>query len=352
MSEEFLDFTWTVAADGYEWRMMYATAMRFTRGRFVMGSGFRSDEGRVEDGALAPILVPRNPSAEYLDPLALNDLTQPLAVLSSHDKQLSPLLENPALFREFGSLDGTMESMRLFANTWGPLGSDCQVQFLVAPHDRIPQWGEVAGRWSDELMEIKLAIHVADRLQSENEEFVSKGITWDGDSVGWSHRLELEFPEGAAFVGDEEWFTWMQRELAAGNDRVPLASGLDIGGTYIADEHWHPERLSQLADRNPWDAMRFLLSDLVNEGTLGRVDARLAPTPDERDVSVRLFPDSLIGAMWLQLALAIDKNASYRKCVSCEKWFEISPGSGRPEKIYCSNACRMREYRKNRGNKK
>ena len=50
--------------------------------------------------------------------------------------------------------------------------------------------------------------------------------------------------------------------------------------------------------------------------------------------------------MWLQFANAIEGDRDYAQCVECASWFEIAPGSGRPDKRYCSDACRMRAYRK------
>jgi hypothetical protein len=38
-----------------------------------------------------------------------------------------------------------------------------------------------------------------------------------------------------------------------------------------------------------------------------------------------------------------------RTCVQCRKWFTLEAGRGRSDKEYCSNACRMRAYRKRKG---
>jgi hypothetical protein len=38
-----------------------------------------------------------------------------------------------------------------------------------------------------------------------------------------------------------------------------------------------------------------------------------------------------------------------RACVQCRKWFTLEAGRGRSDKEYCSNACRMRAYRKRKG---
>jgi hypothetical protein len=60
-------------------------------------------------------------------------------------------------------------------------------------------------------------------------------------------------------------------------------------------------------------------------------------------------PATLRNAIWTQLLLAIDGNVNLATCVQCRKWFTIESGRGRSDKEYCSNACRMRAYRKRKG---
>jgi hypothetical protein len=72
---------------------------------------------------------------------------------------------------------------------------------------------------------------------------------------------------------------------------------------------------------------------------------------DPLNASARLCirPHSLLHALWAQLLLAIDGNLNLRACVECRKWFTLEAGRGRSDKEYCSNACRMRAYRKRKG---
>jgi hypothetical protein len=60
-------------------------------------------------------------------------------------------------------------------------------------------------------------------------------------------------------------------------------------------------------------------------------------------------PHSLLHALWAQFLLAIDGNQNLDACVQCRKWFTLEAGRGRSDKEYCSNACRMRAYRKRKG---
>ncbi len=72
----------------------------------------------------------------------------------------------------------------------------------------------------------------------------------------------------------------------------------------------------------------------------------LGKTEDPTRPRLRIEPKHLLAAMWLELALAVEGNTNYRPCDVCPTWFEVAPGSGREDKKYCSDACRMRAYRK------
>jgi len=64
-----------------------------------------------------------------------------------------------------------------------------------------------------------------------------------------------------------------------------------------------------------------------------------------------LEPKSLLAAMWVQFAGAIEGTTSFSPCAECSNWIDTVPGSNRPDKIYCSDACRMRAYRKRKAMK-
>jgi hypothetical protein len=62
-------------------------------------------------------------------------------------------------------------------------------------------------------------------------------------------------------------------------------------------------------------------------------------------------PENLLAAMWFQFSGAIDGATSFTTCAECSVLFDTVPGSNRPDKIYCSDACRMRAYRKRKARK-
>jgi hypothetical protein len=68
--------------------------------------------------------------------------------------------------------------------------------------------------------------------------------------------------------------------------------------------------------------------------------------PDSPRPRVRIVPSSLLTAMYLQLAAAVDENKQFQKCRHCGGHFELSPGVNRADKIFCSESCRVMEYRR------
>jgi hypothetical protein len=61
---------------------------------------------------------------------------------------------------------------------------------------------------------------------------------------------------------------------------------------------------------------------------------------------VFLEPVNLLAAMWLQFAAATEGATTFSPCQECSVWIDTVPGSNRPDKKYCSDACKMRAYRK------
>jgi hypothetical protein len=57
------------------------------------------------------------------------------------------------------------------------------------------------------------------------------------------------------------------------------------------------------------------------------------------------IPGTLIEAMWLEFAFAVDESKEYRKCPQCGTWFEIAPDKARANRLFCSSAWKSRNYR-------
>ncbi len=95
------------------------------------------------------------------------------------------------------------------------------------------------------------------------------------------------------------------------------------------------------------DAEDFDYNDIEINEPLARLDVGLRlPSAGNTPPTLSMLPPDLETALWLQFAVAVTHAPRIRRCEECPTWFEVTPGKGRPEKRFCSNACSMRAYRK------
>jgi hypothetical protein len=95
---------------------------------------------------------------------------------------------------------------------------------------------------------------------------------------------------------------------------------------------------------------RRLRSESFDPGTVGLPTSLiLDKAGDDRGLRIALLPHSLAGAVWAQFMLAAASTGNFRTCDVCQTWFSIQADGSRSDRIYCSDACRMRAYRSRKG---
>lgn len=212
-----------------------------------------------------------------------------------------PLQEKPALYREFAETDPTPEGILRFANQWGGLekyGVDFrpkdEVKFPPRGPSEDPYFmcyhGETFETWEDSISMLRSSIQLWDMIQA-------------GDIKG---------------IQEQEFF----KDFLS-SERPTIEEIRDAGLRWI--QIWVNANLGRLAQ------------------------PKLFFNENKSRLTIYVAPHNLRGAFWLQFARAIEGDFHYSRCVECSGWMEIAVGSGRPDKKYCSNACRMRSYRKRRG---
>ena len=82
-----------------------------------------------------------------------------------------------------------------------------------------------------------------------------------------------------------------------------------------------------------------------NQRVRSIITPKLSLSQDHRKASLQLVPLDLADGLWLQLAVAVEGHENYRRCGACPRYFSVDRGRGRPEKKYCSSACRLRAKR-------
>lgn len=114
----------------------------------------------------------------------------------------------------------------------------------------------------------------------------------------------------------------------------------------------HCERLRQLLGRwqkiqeGPESAKVSSFLGNLNASQEGALSLQLHPGQEAGIVSIEIVASNLAHYALAQFGLSIAGNASHRQCEVCSTWFAVGPEGSRPEKEYCSDACRMRAYRR------
>jgi len=98
------------------------------------------------------------------------------------------------------------------------------------------------------------------------------------------------------------------------------------------------------------DADRRSVQKLVNLRVSEDVGAgaRLLWDRSSERLVLRLVPRTLLGALWLQIAQAIDAGTQYVRCATCYRFVVLHPDRAlgrRSNTRYCSSACRQRAWR-------
>jgi hypothetical protein len=271
-------------------------------------------------------------------------------------------LDETGLFRTFGDLPLTREGVLDFAGKYGFLGSDPTRNnpptvivprpgvdvgtFWSVPGERLDDWAvehhamrETISLWDaiTEKQDGNYAYYEGkEKKQGTPETYLSSVIHWSG-SAAVSYTRPV--PEKDRF--SEFWRIWRKNKadlpdkLKSFDSRFQIASEAD----------------SELFKRfTPGDLRlpgQYALQKIIND-KLWEYASRAKLLWDWRrrnpDLRMQLVPTSLIAALWLQLAAAIDGDRAYRRCEACKKWFEVS-AENRIDAKFCQQSCRFRAYR-------
>lgn len=226
----------------------------------------------------------------------------------------------PAAFQEFGATPLDRDGILSFAERYGNLGGRSNQASLDMPGMH-PVWGVSWEQWQSEIKAMRLAVALWGAIQATRE----------GDTnalrsiIRWPEKDRVEFSSPAA------------DDLSAGTVQKVIASPVI-----------YPERLAWL---RPGDLLAPALQEIQRAVNL-RLDwgtaTQLAWDERRADLRIRLVPDGLHSALWMQLAHAITANKVFRRCAQCGTWFAVHPGgrdTGRTSRQFCSESCRGRAYR-------
>jgi hypothetical protein len=286
-------FEWQVGAAGYTWTQAWADLSPTVRRRqWILGE-----------------LCPERPGPPT--------------------RSYHPLREHTGLFLTFADTPPTREGILEFARRFGRLGKGTpaeQAQLVKDKDGRDARLTEEPWElWRMQISELKQASEVWHLCQVGDMEGLAARIRWEHDEEG---------QDSVSYISDPDY--------QAG---ATTASGHVAAEEPIASRRFHPERLARC---RPGDLVRpalIYVQDAINVRLEGLAWPRLAWDAQGSRLGLRLVPETLLGAMWLQFALAVSGGKAFRRCAACGEWFELSPKVGRKDKLFCSGACRTRSHR-------
>ena len=246
------------------------------------------------------------------------------------DRRYTPFTsEHASLFRVFAATQPTREGVLPFAERYGLLGLGKEEPEMLVLFDRAT-CTTIMDPNSVDRKRISIGESLAEpRMYAD---------CWTGHIKRMRFALELW---DASCRRDTTLLAQYVRWMRNGVQCRRTASGPLFGiasGTTIRD--WKRDDLIVPAREFVRTTIKMELS------TRCALDLRW--NRDYSSLRLSYAPRTLIGALWLQFALAVVKNKEYPKCENCDQLFEISlDATGRRrDSIFCSPRCKSQDYRK------
>ena len=240
----------------------------------------------------------------------------------------NPLESEPGLFRRFVELASQDEAaICQFASRFGSLEpGSVSLRFRNQPHalgQHVPREsysrilaiggtirsGEPVNWWFTEAREMNDLNAIREAVQKQDESKLSSYFRWSSD-----------------YSSVERYW--------------PGSFGFEV----IASRKIYPERLQRFPVGALVPPARYYLQTKINR----KLDVyfsrtRLLWNGTYTQLAVRIVPETLIAAMWLQLARAIEGDLNYVQCAACARWIEVS--GKRSDARFCAEACRQKAHR-------
>ncbi|WP_374712146.1 hypothetical protein [Symbiobacterium terraclitae] len=217
-------------------------------------------------------------------------------------------LEHTGLFRHFAELSGDPQSILSFAEKHGVLLPSREVTAARGPkteENTSGSWpAEPLERWRTEISKMRRAVEVWDLLRSDDIDNLAERFTIQ-EKGGVLTVAHVENPEEVVYFTRGEW--------------------VGIEGA----------------------AWRYL-EHVINKRLEAYTHAVLEFDAGKGRMALRVTAKCLLGALWLQFAQGVEGFKEYRQCGECGTWYELTPDKNRTNKLYCSNACKQKAYRRRR----
>jgi hypothetical protein len=242
-------------------------------------------------------------------------------------RRYHPLSAFSGLFRNFAATDPSLDAIKGFADRFGLLGGSLRKRIVLHGQGRGGRhpmgFGEHVDEWVHEILLMRLAVDLWEAARRGDADHLGRMISWEPDGSAVSINTHPDLQLGQL----PQTPTHVHRALIAG-------------------ERLDPEVLTRFVPGDPIGPALHCMQGLINDHLHHRASPRLLWEQNRDRLGLYIVPEGLIGALWLQFARAVERDARFRQCTECTTWFEVAPGRGRADKQFCSTACRTRAYRK------
>lgn len=205
-----------------------------------------------------------------------------------------PFESHTGLFLEFADLDLTESAVEKFVGRFGTLGlyheDEPALELGILAGQEVDSIAERVEEWFEEILKIRKIV--------ERYEIVAALAAGDREKLG---RLGFEVL-GLSAAELARRYQEMSSEFAD-----ELDAGLDSVRKHIVES--------------------------------------VSFDVESRRFKIVKTPRSLLGGMWLQLLVKVIGSIEHRQCRTCGRWFSITPDTNRSQKIFCSQACKSKDYR-------
>jgi hypothetical protein len=248
------------------------------------------------------------------------------------DAWYEPLRLERALFEEFARLPDEPEAFVAFAKAYGTLAMKDVLLTggSVGPAD-LPL--EV---WSAHRQLLRYAVDLWDAIEEGRVEPLMGRTITVVEPDDFDAELYAKY-EGRTVVA---------QVVAPLGETEEIAYSWEHSGQRVAWRDVPREQpIAYLERRNlsPTATARAALAQFVTRHCRNLSVTMVLTTAPGAPLRMTFQVESLIGAMWLQLALAIDGKRKYRSCPVCGRWWDAT--AARSDKLTCSDRCRKSKQR-------
>jgi hypothetical protein len=224
-------------------------------------------------------------------------------------RDYSPFVSTSGLFKRFAETAPTEKGIAAFANKFGWLGGRLTSGPLSAAEGTPRLYGETFNSWQETIKCMADIVTLWECAKLGKLSAISRQVFWKGNAV--FHRSR---------------------------DRQNLE--------VIASEHLYPELLAGFSRGDLQLPAMYAVQRQINR-ELAKHTASPKLLWHRGQLVLRQSATSLIGAIWLQFAKAVEGNKGYRQCENCREWIEIGGRrAARSDKRFCTPSCKSAAWQR------